>query len=260
MTKTRIYMTISLAWIISLLISLAPLIGLKSSRNLKEHCEANDNLIYALGSASMSYYIPLTVILFVYSRIFKAARRQAKFMKRNRFSVSSNDVANVQQPYNSSNSLKMKLRKFSNDCKCDELNGVFQGGDRVNTFSHLNKLDKENKTIKSNLAVNYVNNSIVTKLENTNMASTNLKKSRSFESSLFTLKIVNLRDNVDADKQQNRLLCKSCQNKEKKNVQSRSRLIRTSEMFFRFVNKFKLKSEHKATKTLGKPIKFIYLF
>ena len=131
----------NIIWLIFLLkVSLAPWfgLGLKSTSNENKNnlCETNDNYIYALGSASLSYYIPLIIILFVYSRIFKAAQKQLRFMKENNYLYrmnNSNSNLNEQGQYDSNNSikskshmnhcveltimLKLQLRLYYNNCR-----------------------------------------------------------------------------------------------------------------------------------------------
>jgi hypothetical protein len=81
MTKRRVYIMIGFVWTLSLIVSLAPEIGWKSPQKSKSVCEVNEDLAYAFFSASISFYIPLVIILIVYYRIFKEARRQMKFLR-----------------------------------------------------------------------------------------------------------------------------------------------------------------------------------
>ncbi|CAI4225577.1 unnamed protein product [Auanema sp. JU1783] len=62
--------TIILAWLLSLIISLPPLIGWRHQQRNQE-CVISSDLGYVLYSASGSFYIPITIILFVYWRIHK---------------------------------------------------------------------------------------------------------------------------------------------------------------------------------------------
>ena len=80
-TKKRIYIVIALVWILSLIVSLAPQIGLKSPQRNTNECEVNQNQAYALASALISFYIPLLVILIIYYQIFLAARNQMRFLQ-----------------------------------------------------------------------------------------------------------------------------------------------------------------------------------
>ena len=96
MTQCRVYILIIFAWILSLIVSLARLIGFKSPEQTSLHrlCEMSDNFSYALGSAALSYYIPLVVILFVYYKIFRLARAHLKFIKKSKSRLNTTDSNN----------------------------------------------------------------------------------------------------------------------------------------------------------------------
>ncbi|CAF0782654.1 unnamed protein product [Brachionus calyciflorus] len=81
MTKRRTYLIILSAWSISLFVSLAPQIGMKSLQIVNMQCEVNENMAYTLFSASFSFFIPLVIILIVYYRIYKEATAQSNFLK-----------------------------------------------------------------------------------------------------------------------------------------------------------------------------------
>lgn len=81
MTKRRLYLIIIIAWSISLIVSLAPQIGMKSLQLVNMQCEVNENMAYTLFSASFSFFIPLAIILIVYYRIYKEATAQSTFLK-----------------------------------------------------------------------------------------------------------------------------------------------------------------------------------
>ncbi len=89
-TKRRIFLSITLVWILSLIVSLAPQIGWKSPQNTSR-CDVNDDKYYALFSASVSFYIPLLIILVVYYRIYKEAKAQMEFLKKGTKQTKSNN-------------------------------------------------------------------------------------------------------------------------------------------------------------------------
>ena len=80
-TKRRIFLSIIFVWTLSLILSLAPQIGWKSPQNTSR-CDVNDDKYYALFSASVSFYIPLLIIIVVYYRIYKEAKAQMEFLKK----------------------------------------------------------------------------------------------------------------------------------------------------------------------------------
>jgi hypothetical protein len=79
-TKRRVYLVILFAWFVSLIVSVTPFLGWKKPK-LNKICEVNDNLAYALFSALASFYIPLSIILIVYYRIYQESAKQLRFLK-----------------------------------------------------------------------------------------------------------------------------------------------------------------------------------
>ena len=71
------FLVIMFVWFISLLVSLAPQIGWKAPQTASNVCEVNNDVFYALFSASVSYYIPLVV----YFRVYQEAVKQMRFLK-----------------------------------------------------------------------------------------------------------------------------------------------------------------------------------
>ena len=80
-TKRRVYIIIAFVWFVSLGVSLVPFFGLKKPQSNNRTCEVNDNIGYTVFSSSLSFYIPLFIILLVYFRIFKEANKQSNFLK-----------------------------------------------------------------------------------------------------------------------------------------------------------------------------------
>lgn len=93
--KKRIYITILLCWTISLIVSLAPQIGMKSLQIVDFQCQVNENTAYTLFSALFSFFIPLIIILILYYRIYKEATAQSKFLKTGTKNSKSNDGSGV---------------------------------------------------------------------------------------------------------------------------------------------------------------------
>jgi hypothetical protein len=275
-TKNRINIIIVLAWIISLIVSLAPWLGLglksTSNENKNKLCETNDNYIYALGSASLSYYIPLVIILFVYSKIFKAAQKQVRFMKENSYlykiNNSNNNLNNEHaQQYDSNYSIKSKLHMNHCDCTCKQLNGnntIYSS--KKSNISKMNSTYFTETVTKENNINNNGNNflqvhSYYPQLQSSNdqhnirlflndnnanlMVNNNIKKSHSYDSSLHKIK----NQNLIAQEQE---YCKNCLGKKNFISSSKYNLVRSSGVFFKLATKFtKFKKEKKAAKTLA---------
>ena len=84
MTKCTIMIIIGGIWLISVLLSYGPvLLGVYSQSRTgavssdPNECGMRPNLIYSIISSSLSFYIPLIIILFLYGRIFITARKHS---------------------------------------------------------------------------------------------------------------------------------------------------------------------------------------
>ncbi|CAF0860622.1 unnamed protein product [Adineta ricciae] len=84
MAKRTIFIIIGFIWLISVLLSYAPvLLGLYSKSRTDgglsnpDECDMRPNLIYSIISASTSFYVPLIIILCLYGRIFITARQHS---------------------------------------------------------------------------------------------------------------------------------------------------------------------------------------
>ncbi|KAF6738070.1 Beta-2 adrenergic receptor [Oryzias melastigma] len=102
LTKSRARMVVVLIWVIAALISYLPIhmqwwkSRKKSAEvclNNPECCEFYTNPEYSVTSSIVSFYIPLIIMIFVYSRVFQAAKQQLKKINQSvgRFHVDNND-------------------------------------------------------------------------------------------------------------------------------------------------------------------------
>ena len=91
-TKRRALAAVVLVWVVSAAVSFAPImskwwrIGADAEA---QRCHSNprcctfaSNMPYALLSSSVSFYLPLLVMLFVYARVFVVATRQLRLLRR----------------------------------------------------------------------------------------------------------------------------------------------------------------------------------
>ncbi|EFX76926.1 hypothetical protein DAPPUDRAFT_213639 [Daphnia pulex] len=85
-TPERCVIMITTVWILSGLVSIPPLLGWKKETPQGEFpkCELSEDIGYVLYSALGSFYIPSCIMVFVYIRIYYAARARAR---RNGFKV-----------------------------------------------------------------------------------------------------------------------------------------------------------------------------
>jgi len=104
-SERRAGFVIIAVWLLSLAISVAPLFGWKESRDPDsdpEICEVTKQTGYVLFSVAGSFYIPLSVILVVYYRVYREAVRQSKFL--------ATGVKTTDSDYSGSSSSEVTLR------------------------------------------------------------------------------------------------------------------------------------------------------
>ncbi|XP_003741041.1 alpha-2C adrenergic receptor-like [Galendromus occidentalis] len=103
-TASRAVVMICGVWLLSALISLPPLIGWRKrseQKNSLPQCSVSEDLGYVLYSALGSFYVPAVVMVFVYIKIFMAARKRARrAMERKKTLAARNKaaIAATQQP------------------------------------------------------------------------------------------------------------------------------------------------------------------
>lgn len=81
LSEKRAFYIIILVWILSLVISVAPLIGWKEQPATDSRvCGVTQQVGYVLFSVSGSFYIPLLIIILVYFRIYREAIKHSAFL------------------------------------------------------------------------------------------------------------------------------------------------------------------------------------
>uniref|UniRef100_A0A915EIF6 G-protein coupled receptors family 1 profile domain-containing protein n=1 Tax=Ditylenchus dipsaci TaxID=166011 RepID=A0A915EIF6_9BILA len=80
-TPKRIFFMLMIIWVLSLLISLAPIFGWKDAqfvnRVRQQHvCLISQQISYQVFSTATAFYIPLCAIIIVYWKIMRAARKR----------------------------------------------------------------------------------------------------------------------------------------------------------------------------------------
>lgn len=78
-TSRKVNISIAGIWLTSALVSLPPLAGWKSQDDPLQ-CNLSDELGYIIYSLTISFYIPLIIILIAYGRIFLVARRLVQYI------------------------------------------------------------------------------------------------------------------------------------------------------------------------------------
>nr|KAG5699020.1 hypothetical protein BaRGS_025414 [Batillaria attramentaria] len=81
MTERRALYIIVFIWLLSMAISIAPLIGWKQPPSPDPYeCTVTTQTGYVIFSVSASFYIPLSIILLVYFRIYREAIKHSRFL------------------------------------------------------------------------------------------------------------------------------------------------------------------------------------
>ncbi|XP_067879447.1 adrenoceptor alpha 1Aa isoform X2 [Heterodontus francisci] len=82
MTEKRGLLTLVAVWMLALVISVGPLFGWKEPAPEDETiCKITEEPGYVLFSAFGSFYVPLTIILIMYCRVYIVAKRETKSLK-----------------------------------------------------------------------------------------------------------------------------------------------------------------------------------
>ncbi|XP_027499393.1 alpha-1B adrenergic receptor [Corapipo altera] len=144
-TRRRAILALLGVWILSMVISIGPLLGWKepAPKDDKE-CRITEEPFYALFSSLGSFYIPLIVILVMYCRVYIVAKRTTKNLEAGMMKEMSNSkeltlrihYKNVHEDtlnntkskgHNPRNSLAFKLLKFSREKKAAKTLGIVVG-------------------------------------------------------------------------------------------------------------------------------------
>lgn len=139
-TSKRAAVMIAIVWLLSAIICLPPLIGWKIQRTESDFpkCLLSEELGYVLYSTMGSFYIPMTIMIFVYCRIYIAARERARrSVKKAKYvnhdyakDKSSSSTTSFVAPAKDKNVQKVFVN--ANDTEGTELDDVKSKGNCVN--------------------------------------------------------------------------------------------------------------------------------
>ncbi len=119
MTIRRTIYLIIIVWALSILTSVVPLFGLtdqgqNSLHHGSETCEVNKNTFYTIFSSMISFYIPVIILLILYSRVYQEAKKQGEKLeneKRRLYEIDYQIASkHVREKQNHSNGLSTKAR------------------------------------------------------------------------------------------------------------------------------------------------------
>ncbi|XP_017288541.1 adrenoceptor beta 2, surface a [Kryptolebias marmoratus] len=119
LTKCKARLVILMIWVIASMISYLPIhmewwvrndTAAMACYENPNCCEFDVNIFYGITSSIISFYIPLVIMIFVYSRVFQEARRQLKKIEQSvgRFQKSSDDSKSLEN----NNGRGLKKAKF----------------------------------------------------------------------------------------------------------------------------------------------------
>jgi hypothetical protein len=128
MTKRRTIYLIITVWAVSILTSVVPLFGLTDrgqivkgtakAAELLQTCNINKNTFYTIFSSMVSFYIPVIILLILYSRVYQEAKKQGEKLeneKRRLYKIQYQIVSDsVREQQNPSNGHRITSRMNSN--------------------------------------------------------------------------------------------------------------------------------------------------
>ncbi|CAG9532393.1 unnamed protein product [Cercopithifilaria johnstoni] len=113
-TPHRIFIMLGIIWLLSLLISLAPMFGWKDSdfyrRVMEQHvCLISQQITYQIFSTATAFYIPLCAIISIYYKIMRAAKNRFKREReRRKPAIHSDKDAKYQEKHENLRKSKME--------------------------------------------------------------------------------------------------------------------------------------------------------
>ncbi|XP_078717962.1 alpha-1A adrenergic receptor-like [Lampetra fluviatilis] len=140
MTERRALFVLVSVWVLSIVISVGPLLGWKEPPPDDETiCSITEEPGYALFSSMLSFYIPMCVILGMYCKVYTAAKRQTESLKAGVKRARANmrevtlrihrgrDDGSAKEPHHLRGSLSVRILKFSREKKAAKTVGIVVG-------------------------------------------------------------------------------------------------------------------------------------
>ncbi|XP_030638276.1 alpha-1A adrenergic receptor [Chanos chanos] len=137
-TEKRALLAMLGVWVLALIISIGPLLGWKEPPSQDDTvCLITEEPFYALFSSLGSFYIPLAVILAMYSRVYIVAKRTTKNLE-----------AGIMKERMDSNELTLRIHYKGSQAQEDR-GGVSKGQTRSSMTMKLLKFSREKKAAKT---------------------------------------------------------------------------------------------------------------
>ncbi|XP_013867515.1 alpha-1A adrenergic receptor [Austrofundulus limnaeus] len=139
-TKRRALLAVMLLWALSVVISIGPLFGWKEPEPEDESiCKITEEPGYAIFSAVGSFYLPLTIILVMYCRVYVVAHRESQGLREGHKTEKSdseqvilrmhrgNTTVSEDEALRSRTHFALRLLKFSREKKAAKTLGIVVG-------------------------------------------------------------------------------------------------------------------------------------
>ncbi|KAH9415411.1 Alpha-2B adrenergic receptor [Dermatophagoides pteronyssinus] len=141
-TPSRAAMMIAFVWIFSAFVSLPPLVGWKKAEQSSEYpqCNLSDDIGYVLYSSIGSFYFPALMMVFVYAKIFIAARSRArKHIAKKRFKIPTTISTTANETMKEKSTTTTLCTSFSNPSPPDNIiNNNNNNNDKNNNNNNNN--------------------------------------------------------------------------------------------------------------------------
>jgi adrenergic receptor beta-2 len=159
MTTRRTIYLIIIVWGVSILTSVVPLFGLTDRGKIstdteladeqRDTCIVNKNTFYTIFSSMISFYIPVVILLILYSRVYQEAKKQGKKLENEKRRLYEIDYQikskQVEQQQSSSSEHPKKNRILSSNRSDEHKNEVTK-----TLINHDNILNEECNGTHSN--------------------------------------------------------------------------------------------------------------
>ncbi|XP_077958471.1 adrenoceptor beta 2, surface a [Gasterosteus aculeatus] len=136
LTKCKARIVVVLVWVIAALTSFLPIhmkwwiSDDKEAMDCNENskcCEFDTNMAYAITSSIISFYLPLVIMVFVYSRVFQEAKRQLKKIYQSVGRFQNNDNSNLRSLEANNGRGNKKVRFCLREHKALKTLGIIMG-------------------------------------------------------------------------------------------------------------------------------------
>ncbi|KFO31992.1 Beta-2 adrenergic receptor [Fukomys damarensis] len=136
LTKNKARVVILMVWVVSGLTSFLPIQmhWYRATHQEAINCYAKEtccdfftNQAYAIASSIVSFYVPLVVMVFVYSRVFQVAKRQLQKIDRSEGRFHTQNLGQVEQDGRSGHGIRRSSKFYLKEHKALKTLGIIMG-------------------------------------------------------------------------------------------------------------------------------------